>query len=125
MVEQSEKLMIVILTDKRERAVELLEVLEKIEWRNGTVKLCKNEGRLYANNVLYRCMKPSNCCGMRADQVILDDFLNYYDIAKVLLNNSCVPEGYQIIDAKNISFNYGDLVNVHGLHHKNMGGVQK
>lgn len=96
------KLSIVILTKYPKRAIEILDLLEVYEWLNSTVKLDIVNRRLYSNNVIYEWIKPTQCDGVSADQVILDHSEGNMELAKLMLMNSCVPEYYQIIDDRDV-----------------------
>lgn len=94
-----EKLVVVILVDSMEKANDILLKIAEAEWEYGNVKFNRPHGILIDNNVIYKAIEPDKCTGMLADQVIMDKYnTSNLHFATELLNRSCVPDKYQIIN---------------------------
>lgn len=99
--EETRKLKICYLSDlpirlENSRRI-LLYLAEHIEsvWENGF----STEDAEY---VFINCDKPENTIGILADQVIIDYREPMCTIAENILQESCVPDNYQIIDDRKI-----------------------
>lgn len=101
--QEGRRLRICYLSDIPVRLRNSMRVLANME--SGNVTYMMNKTGFITKDAEYRfidCKKPEEYVGVRADQAIIDYRSPMREIAEILTADSCVPDGYRIIDDREI-----------------------